>query len=82
MSRPDRSSEIALCLKEEVIEAMNDTVADVVARLSPVARLRLLAFLHLLEHPEAVVAQLEVGPSGLLRLTLALLNKDGQNQPH
>jgi hypothetical protein len=48
-------------------------VTEVLAKFSPSTRLRLVAFLHLIEHPESVLADLEVDPSGLLRLTLAKL---------
>jgi hypothetical protein len=71
MSRPDRLSQIALDLREEIVDALADTVTDVIGRLSPDARLRLIAFLHLIEHPETVLADLEVDVSGLLRLTLS-----------
>ncbi len=71
MSRPDLLSQIALDLREEIVDALADTVTDVIGRLSPDARLRLIAFLHLIEHPETVLADLEVDVSGLLRLTLS-----------
>jgi hypothetical protein len=73
MSRPDRAAQIALHLREEVVEALAETVTEVLAKFSPSTRLRLVAFLHLIEHPESVLADLEVDPSGLLRLTLAKL---------
>jgi hypothetical protein len=73
MSRADRTPALALALREEIVDALSDTMSDVVARLSPAARLRLVAFLHLLDRPEATLANLEVDPSGEVRLTLAML---------
>lgn len=71
MSRPDRMSQLAQGLREDIVDALTDTVSDVIARLSPGARLRLVSFFHLLERPEAVLADLEVDPAGWLRLTLS-----------
>jgi hypothetical protein len=76
MSRADQDPPIAHALREQIVEALSDTMRDVVARLSPAARLRLLAFLHLLDRPEAALANLEIEPSGAVRLTLAMLPDD------
>jgi hypothetical protein len=78
MSRADRKPALALALREEIVDALSDTMGDVVARLSPAARLRLVAFLHLLDRPEATFANLEVDPSGEVRLTLAMLPDRGK----
>lgn len=78
MSRPDRLSQRAVDLREEILDALADTVMGVIGKLSPAARLRVIAFLHLIEHPEAVLADLEVDATGLMRLTLS---KPGSTQP-
>jgi hypothetical protein len=79
MSRPDRLSQIAIDLREEIVDALADTVTEVIGRLSPAARLRLVAFLHLIEHPETVLADLNMDASGLLRLTLSKLPDPNQS---
>src|SRR4051794_34978888 len=71
MSTPDRMPAIAMALREEIVDALTETITDVIARLSPAARLRLVAFLHLLDRPEAALADLDVDQSGIVRLTLA-----------
>lgn len=72
MRRPDDGGPLpSTVLQAEIVEAMADTVTDVVARLSPGARLRLLAFLHLLDHPENASATFDLSEAGLMRLTLA-----------
>jgi len=40
------------------------------AQFPPIVRLRLLAFMHLVEYPDTMRASLEVTPSGSMRLTL------------
>jgi hypothetical protein len=71
MLPPDRMPAIAIALRDEIVDALTATTTDVIARLSPVARLRLVAFLHLLDRPETALADLEIDPSGAVRLTLA-----------
>jgi hypothetical protein len=77
---PEEPSSLALTMREELVDALTDTVTDVIARLSPVARLRLLAFMHLIDQPETVQAELEVEPSGLMRLRL--VHSDAVGTPH
>ncbi|MGO4707138.1 hypothetical protein AB4072_15340 [Microvirga sp. 2MCAF38] len=71
MQPPDENPTIGAPLREELVDALADTVLDVVARLSPVTRLRLLAFMHLFEKPETIRADLSIDASGTVRLTLA-----------
>jgi hypothetical protein len=71
MSRPDGISHIASSLREEIVDALADTFADFMAQMSPAARLRMVAFLHLVEQPGAVLADLDVDSAGLIRLTLS-----------
>jgi len=52
------------------MDCLSETLIGVLDQLSPIARLRLLAFMHLIERPEALKASLEVTPSGSLSLTL------------
>ena len=71
MLPPDRMPAIAMALRDEIVDALTATATDVIARLSPAARVRLVAFLHLLDRPETALANLEIDPSGTMRLTLA-----------
>lgn len=64
------------------MRAVGDSILQVIAGLSPISRLRILAFLHLLERPEALRTWLEVGPSGDLRLTLATTTLSPQGSTH
>jgi hypothetical protein len=75
MSKADHAPALAVALREEIVDALSDTMNQVVARLPPAARLRLVAFLHLLDRPEATLANLEVDPAGGVRLTLAIPNQ-------
>ncbi len=71
MQRRNGGSRRAFPLDGEEAEAVGDAIADMVARLPPKTRLRLVAFLHLLERPETASATFEVSEAGLMRLTLA-----------
>jgi hypothetical protein len=51
--------------------ALSDSILRVIAGLGPVSRLRILAFLHLLERPDSLRTRLEVSPTGDVRLTLS-----------
>jgi hypothetical protein len=62
---------MAAFLYEEMADGALWRLKQFVPRLPPLTRLRLLAFLHLLEHPEDLTADLAVEASGALRLTLA-----------
>lgn len=70
MSLPDEEFPLASFLEEEMVDGLSETLGHLVALAHPVVRLRLLAFMHLVEQPENMQATLEVLPSGLLRLTL------------
>ncbi len=70
MSLPDESHPVASFVQEEMIENLTQAMAQFLAQWPPVTRLRLLAFMHLVEQPETMKALLEITPSGSLRLTL------------
>jgi hypothetical protein len=69
-SLPDESSPLASLVQEELIDGLSENLGQLLIFYPPVSRLRLLAFLHLVEQPETMKATLEVQPSGFLRLTL------------
>lgn len=68
---PDVGSAMAAFLYEEMADAALWRLKQFIPRLPPSTRLRLLAFVHQLEHPEDLTADLAVEASGVLRLTLA-----------
>ncbi|MXQ11699.1 hypothetical protein [Microvirga makkahensis] len=70
MPPPDEKLPIASFIQEEMIDGARENLSRLIDLLPPVARLRLLAFLHLVEQPSTMKATLEVHPSGTLRLTL------------
>jgi hypothetical protein len=70
MSLPDENHPVASFVQEEMIENLTQAMAQFLAQWPPVTRLRLLAFMHLVEQPETMKALLEITPSGSLRLTL------------
>jgi len=70
MSPPDEKLALAAFVQEEMVDEVARKMSHVLDRAPAVVRLRLLAFMHLIERPEAMSAKLEVEPSGLLRLTL------------
>ncbi len=78
MQRPDRRSARSASLQAEIEEAIAETISTAVARLAPGTRVRLLAFLHLLEHPENASAKFDLSEAGLMRLTLTCpVDRDG-----
>jgi hypothetical protein len=54
----------------ELAAAIKDVIGEMMMRLSPAAQARLLAFMHLLEEPETTIAELDVEPTGVMRLAL------------
>jgi hypothetical protein len=70
MSLPDEEFPFASFVQEEMIEGLSKNFGQLLELLPPITRLRLLAFMHLVEQPDTMRATLEVQPSGLLRLTL------------
>jgi hypothetical protein len=70
MSLPDENHPVNSFVQEEMIENLTQAMAQFLAQWPPVTRLRLLAFMHLVEQPETMKALLEITPSGSLRLTL------------
>lgn len=70
MSLPDDKPPLSSFVQEEMSHGIRDNFCQLLDLLPPVARLRFLAFLHLVEQPDTMKATLEVLPSGTLRLTL------------
>lgn len=71
MKPPEQMDNVSTDNHDELLDALTATVTDVITRLAPLTRLRLLAFMHMMEHPEATTAELEFLPSGMMRLTIA-----------
>jgi hypothetical protein len=82
MSRHDGNHFIGPFVQEEMADTLAKTVTHLIPKLSPITRLRLLAFMHLLENPETMKADLDVEPSGCLRLTLAIAGAPDKSQQH
>lgn len=82
MSRPEENLPLASFIQEEMIDCLSKALTGVLAQLTPVARLRLLAFIHLVEDPKAMRASLELEPSGSLRLTLDALVAPSKEHQH
>ncbi len=70
MSLPDENPPLSLSVQEEMTDAASQSMAQSVAQFPPIVRLRLLAFMHLVECPDTMRASLEITPSGSMRLTL------------
>jgi hypothetical protein len=70
MSLPEEKLPIASFVQEEMIENLSETLSQLLGTLPALARLRLLAFMHLVENPDTMKATLEIEPNGALRLTL------------
>jgi hypothetical protein len=70
MSLPDDKFPLASFVHEEMIDTLSVNLAQFLVLIPPVARLRLLAFMHLVEQPGTMKATLDVQASGSLRLTL------------
>ena len=70
MQQPDKRSTRTVRSEGEFVDAIADAIADAAMRLPPNVQSRLLAFIHLMEEPETTNAELEVAPSGVMRLTL------------
>ncbi|MGO4525492.1 hypothetical protein AB4097_11585 [Microvirga sp. 2MCAF35] len=70
MSLPEENSPLTCIIQDELIDRASQNMAHCLAQLPAIARLRLLAFLHLVEYPDTMRASLEITPSGSMRLTL------------
>ncbi|WP_091129676.1 hypothetical protein [Microvirga guangxiensis] len=70
MSLPEELHPLASFIEEEMTHGISKNLGQLLDLLPAVARLRLLAFMHLVEQPQTMKATLEIQPSGLLRLTL------------
>jgi hypothetical protein len=68
---PETDRFMTAFLYEEMAEAALSKLRQSMPRFTPTARLRLLAFVHVMANPAAVSADLSVDASGTLRLTLA-----------
>ena len=69
-------------VQEEVALCLSKTFTDMLGQLPPLAQLRLLAFMHLVDSPETLKASLEIHPSGSLRLTLDALVTPCRHHQH
>jgi hypothetical protein len=70
MQQPDKRSAQLFRSEADLADAVADAIAEAAGRLPPAAQSRLLAFLHLMEEPETTIAELEVAPTGVMRLVL------------
>jgi len=70
MSLPDETSPLFSFVQEETIDRASQNLVHCLAQFPPIARLRLLAFMHLVEYPDTLRAALEITPSGSMRLVL------------
>ncbi|QRM30566.1 hypothetical protein [Microvirga sp. VF16] len=70
MSLPEENPPLSASVQEEMTDRATKNLAHCLARFPPIVRLRLLAFMHLVEYPDTMRASLEITPSGSMRLTL------------
>jgi hypothetical protein len=70
MSLPEENPPLSHLVQEEMMNRASQNLAHCLAQFTPIVRLRLLAFMHLVEYPDTMRASLEVTPSGSMRLTL------------
>ena len=82
MSLPDRTLPPPAVVQEDTLECLSRTLAHVLEQMTPTARLRLVAFMHLVEDPEALRASLKIDPSGRLCLTLDTLVAPARSHQH
>ena len=82
MSLPDRNRPTAAFAQEEALECLSRTLTHALEQMPPLTRLRLMAFLHLIEDPETLGASLRLTPSGRLSLTLDTLVAPTQSHQH
>jgi hypothetical protein len=67
-------------VQEEMALALSDRLMQSIALLPSITRLRLLAFLHFIEEPKTLSAELDFAASGDLRLTLVAQQPCEPNQ--
>jgi hypothetical protein len=82
MSLPEEKLPLASFVQEEMIENLSESLSQLLGTLPSIARLRLLAFMHLVENPDTMRATLDIEPSGSLRLTLDTLVAPGRTHQH
>jgi hypothetical protein len=70
MSLPEENPPLSHLVQEEMMNRASQNLVHCLAQFPPIVRLRLLAFMHLVEYPDTLRASLEVTPSGSMRLTL------------
>lgn len=70
MSPSDKTPPLSAFIQEEMIENACQRLAQYLVQFPPAVRLRLLAFLHLIECPQTTKASLKITRSGSVRLTL------------
>ena len=67
MSLPDENLPLASFVQEEMIDRASQSLAQCLAQLPPIVRLRLLAFMRLVEFPDTMKAALEITRYGSLK---------------
>jgi hypothetical protein len=72
MSQREKIIPLKAFLQEEMALSMSDKMMNSIASLPSVTRLRLLAFLHFVDEPKSLSAELDFAASGDLRLTLVV----------
>ncbi|MBM6578712.1 hypothetical protein ILT44_00855 [Microvirga sp. BT689] len=82
MSLPDENPPVASFVQEEMIEVATRTLGVCLSHFPPIVRLRLLAFMHLVEYPATLRAALEISPSGSMRLILDTDVEPGRTHHH
>jgi hypothetical protein len=70
MSLPEDNPPLSTLVQEDMIDRASQNFVHCLAQFPPIVRLRLLAFMHLVEYPDTLKASLEITPSGSMRLTL------------
>ncbi|WP_114944703.1 hypothetical protein [Microvirga calopogonii] len=70
MSLPEENPPLACIVQDELIDRASRNMVHCLEQFPAIVRLRLLAFLHLVEYPDTMRASLEITPSGSMRLTL------------
>ena len=70
MSQPDENAPLSSFVQEEMINGVSETLSQCLAQLPRIVRLRLLAFMHLVENPDTMKAALEITPSGAMRIVM------------
>ncbi len=70
MSLPEENPPLSCFVQEDIMDRASQNMAQCLAQFPPIVRLRLLAFMHLVEYPDSLKASLEFTAAGSMRLTL------------